>query len=199
MSRHLVRGNLSYVTPLVKTSANTLGSVDKVKIEWNFCSKPDKHTLDNQNFSVWTKNSHCPSQRYNMSDDRNLPLWGGGGGACDDAFGADATTAALKLEYMGCMSRPALFPLDPAHWSRGTGLRPLIGMDLPKKVKSMLDMSWISYSVVTTVFFAYCLRFQNLRISFPNWCIFSAAPDNFETIPKNRKNNIFLEVDNIIP
>ena len=134
-----------------------------------------------------------------MSDDRNLPLWGGGGGACDDAFGADATTAALKLEYMGCISRPALFPLDPAHWSRGTGLRPLIGMDLPKKVKSMLDMSWISYSVVTTVFFAYCLRFQNLRISFPNWCIFSASPDNFETTPEERKNNIFLDIGNIIP
>ena len=65
--------------------------------------------------------------------DSGLPLCSGGGGgcgACDDgAFGAAATTAALKLEYIGCMSRGELLVAE-AHWSRGTGLRPLMGMDL---------------------------------------------------------------------
>ena len=119
--------------------------------------------------------------------DSGLPLCSGGGGgcvACDDgAFGAAATTAALKLEYIGCMSRPVPFGrsmLVPAHWSRGTGLRPLIGMDLSKKQKNDHFCSWffmLSFS------FAYYFHFQSHQIFYPSWCIFSAVHDNFETIP----------------
>ena len=57
--------------------------------------------------------------------DSGLPLCSGGGGgcgACDDgAFGAAATTAALKLEYIGCMSRPVPFGRLAPKLSKNTG------------------------------------------------------------------------------